>query len=224
MAAARGAGRPGGAVGQHGADQHRLRRRGAVPVGRAPGVVALAARHPDSGLSGLLLRRPGDLPADRRPRRQPRRAGRGADAVAGLHARGDGLRLGHGDPAARRRAGRVLRRRHVRRARADAAPRLVRDLRRGRPAAGGRGDLVRGRGPERPAGDAVDDRGRDSARAGQRDEVRDRPVRPHRGRRRVPELVAGGRVAAGPAARGRAGRGRGGRSSGCCSRWAGPAI
>ena len=46
---------------------------------------------------------------------------------------------------------------------------------------------------ERSARDAVDDRGRDPAGAGQRDEVRDRPVRPHRGLRRVPELVAGGR-------------------------------
>ena len=97
-------------------------------------------------------------------------------------------------PAARGRARRLLRRRAVRRARADAAPGLVRDLRRSGAAAAGRGDLVCGRGPGRRACDAAAGRGGDPARAGQRDQVRDRPLRPHRARRHLAELVAGRRV------------------------------
>src|SRR5580700_8677742 len=72
MAAARGAGGPNGALGQHGPGQDRVRGRGALPECRAPGMGALAARHPDPGLPDLVFRRPGHLPAYRSHRRQPR--------------------------------------------------------------------------------------------------------------------------------------------------------
>ncbi len=57
-------------------------------------------------------------------------------------------------------------------------------------------------------------RGGAAAGAGQRDEVRDRPVRPDGARCHHPELVVGRRAEGGPAARGPAGRHRGG----CCWR------
>jgi len=46
-------------------EQHRVHRRSALPVGRAPRVGALAAWHADPPVPHLLLRRAGDLPADR---------------------------------------------------------------------------------------------------------------------------------------------------------------
>ena len=55
---------------------------------------------------------------------------------------------------------------------------------------------------ERSACDPADNRGGDSPGAGQRDQVRDGPLRPHRARRHAPELVAGHRVEGGSAAGG----------------------
>ena len=170
-------------------------------MGRSPGMGALAARHPDPAVPLVLLRSAGHIPAARRAGRQSRRPDRGADPVPGLHARGHDRAVGDRGPAVRA-PGRVLRGRAVRRPRPDAAPGLVRYLRRhvGVPDRPGR--LARGPG-RRPAGrDRLDAGGRRRAGAGQRDRVFIGAVRPGRASarpgHRVPEPRRQGRRRAPP--------------------------
>ena len=126
--------------------------------------------------------------------------GRRPDPVAGVHAGGNNAAVGH-RRAAVRAPGRVLRRRAVRRPGPDAAPGLVRHLRRhvGIPDRAGR--LVRD--PGRPAGrgDRLDARGGSRAGAGQRRGVLLGPVRPGRARARAAHRAAIRRQARRPAGR-----------------------
>src|SRR5438874_1948761 len=59
----------------------------------------LAAWHADSAIPEVLLRRAGYLPADRRRRRQHRRAGGRPSPVAGVHARRDDPAVEYHRPA-----------------------------------------------------------------------------------------------------------------------------
>ncbi len=183
-------------------------------MGRAPAVGALAARHADPAVPRVLLRGAGHLPAGRRAGRQHRGAGSGPDLVPGLHARGDRGAVGHRWPAARA-AGRVFRRRAVRRGGPGAAPGGVRHLRRHVGVPRRARDMVRGPGRPAAGGDRLDARGRSRAGAGQRHGVLLGPVRPggDRGRaaHRVPPArrQARGRARPDPADRGGRGAHRG---------------
>ena len=125
VAAAAGADRPDAAVAPAAPGRHGVPGRGPESVGRAPAVGELAARHGHPAVPVLLLRCAGDLPAARRARRPRGRPGRGPGPVAGLHAGRDHPAVERG-PAAVRAAGRVLRRRAVRRAGPHPAPGRVR--------------------------------------------------------------------------------------------------
>ena len=189
LGAAGRAGRPDGPVAAAGPGRHRVRGRGDLPVGRAPGVGAPAARHPAAAVPGLLLRGAGPLPAHRRAGRQRRRPDRSADLVPDLHAGGDRHAVVHRRPTVRT-PGRVLRGGAVRGARPDVASGRLRHLRCDVDFPGHAGRVAGG--PGRPAAgrDRLDDRRRSRAGAGRRDRIHLCPVR--RGRaaaragRRVP--------------------------------------
>ena len=177
LAAGRSAGRAGPALAAPGQGRHRVPGRGPLPVGRPPGVGALAARPAPPAVCAVLLRGPRRLPAARGPGRQPRRPGRRPGAVPGLHARGDRAGLGQRPPD-RRPADRVLRRGTVRRSRAHPARGDVRHLRRAVGAADRGGGLAGDPGRHPPGGDRLDGGRRGRAGAGQRLRLLVRPVRP----------------------------------------------
>ena len=110
-----------------GGSQYGVPGRGAVPMGRPPGMGPRAARHPDTAVPFVLLRRPRHLPADCRAGRQPGGPGRGPGPFPRLHARGHRSAVGRHGPAVRA-PGRVLRSRAVRRPRTDVAPGRVRHV------------------------------------------------------------------------------------------------
>ncbi len=113
--------RAGGAVAAHA--QHRVRRRGTVPVRRPYGDRALAARRrPPGQLSNVFLRCPRALSGARRCRRQRRRAGGRPSRQPPRDADHHRVAL-LADPQALQRAGRPVRCRHLLRDRVGTVPR-----------------------------------------------------------------------------------------------------
>ena len=155
LAAAGRAGRPGGPFAPAGPGRHGVPGRGRVPVGRPPGMGALAARHPVPPFPAYFSGAPVIYP--------PLAAL--ADSVGGLAGArllslvfmlgATALLWATASPAVRA-PGRVLRGRAVRRPRPDAATGRVRHLRRHVAVPARAGRLVRGpgraTGRTRPAG------------------------------------------------------------------------
>ncbi len=165
-------------------DQYGISRRGDLPVRRACGTGALAARIVCTAVRDLFFRRSGPVPAAGGAGRRRGRAGRCPYALAGLHARRDRPALEH-DRRAVRPVGGVFGGRVVRGPRPDPVPGRVCHLRRDVALPHGGRRMVRGCRPGPGRLHLAASSRHSAAGAGQRDQVRQHPVRPdHRGPRR----------------------------------------